>query len=291
MKYFKIGSSVFIYLGIILTLISCRDLVQDQFPDIQKVVVNSIFTSQQEMILHVSFTAKMNDTIFQNIENASIKMYKDDQFVENLIYVGDGCYLSNDLLEENHKYSCEVTVPNQGTYYCSDFLPQKQNITNIKHVKIAGITDEGELYSSVTVNIENQGNERKYYQLIVKEVNEEGYSYVNLAQFTDPVLISEGLPILVFSNENFDGNSYEMTINYTATSFSNYQPIFKPIQVELRSISYHYYQYLKSIYIYQQGIYPDFDNIPTFSNIYSNIQGTYGIFAGYSYYLSDTIIP
>lgn len=280
-----------IILTILTCLFSCRDLVQDQFPDNKEVVINSILSAEQELKLHLSFTAKMNDTLFKVIENATVRFYKDSLYVENLYYVGDGFYLSSNILEEDHKYSCEVQVPNYGTYYCEDFLPKKQCITNLKHVKIAGITDDGEVFSSVSFTFNNQINERKYYQVVIKEITPYDESFVNLALFTDPILISEGLPILAFSNESISGSSYEMTINYTVTSYSNNLPVFKPIQVEFRSISYNYYQYLKKLYLYEQGINPSIDASPTYTNMHSNIEGAYGIFAGFSTCLTDTIFP
>lgn len=280
-----------IILTLLTSLFSCRDLVQDQFPDNKEVVINSILNADQELMLHLSFTARMNDTLFQVIENATVRFFKDSQYVENLYYVGDGFYLSSYILEEDHKYSCEVVVPNYGTYYCEDFLPKKQCITNLKHIKIAGITDEGEVYSSVSLTFNNIVSERKYYQVVLKELNSYGGNSVNLTLFTDPILISEGLPILAFSNESISGSSYEMTINYTVTSYSNNLPVFKPIQVEFRSISYNYYQYLKKLYLYEQGINPSIDASPTYTNMHSNIEGAYGIFAGFSTCLTDTIFP
>lgn len=279
------------YLILIFSFISCRDLVQDQFPEYNKVVINSIFKADKTLELNISITSKVNDTIFKKVENATVKFYKDGQYVENLNYTSEGIYTSTIILEENHKYSCDIDVPNYGKYYCEDFLPKKEIISNIKHTKIAGITDEGEPYSSLQFSFNNDVNERKYYQIVIKEFNSQECNPVNLALFTDPILISEGLPILLFSNENIHGNSYEMAINYYSIFYSNSNPNFNPIQVEFRSISYNYYQYLKKMYLYQQGLNPSIETSLTYSNLHSNIEGGLGIFAGYSTWLSDTIVP
>jgi hypothetical protein len=265
--------------------------VQDQFPEYNKVVINSIFKADKTLELNISITSKVNDTIFKKVENATVKFYKDGQYVENLNYTSEGIYTSTIILEENHKYSCDIDVPNYGKYYCEDFLPKKEIISNIKLTKIAGITDEGEPYSSLQFSFNNDVNERKYYQIVIKEFNSQECNPVNLALFTDPILISEGLPILLFSNENIHGNSYEMAINYYSIFYSNSNPNFNPIQVEFRSISYNYYQYLKKMYLYQQGLNPSIETSLTYSNLHSNIEGGLGIFAGYSTWLSDTIVP
>jgi hypothetical protein len=51
--------------------------------------------------------------------------------------------------------------------------------------------------------------------------------------------------------------------------------------------------YLKQLYLYETGRYPtDVGNgAVTNFNLYSNIEGAYGIFAGYSIAESDTIFP
>jgi len=112
-----------------------------------------------------------------------------------------------------------------------------------------------------------------------------------MIEITDPVLLNEGIPIAVFSNEIIQGNSYNITINYTTGSASSTGTNLFPLILELRSISKNYYQFLKQQYLYERGRYPEFGSAFTSTNLYSNIIGGYGIFAGFSSIQSDTIFP
>jgi hypothetical protein len=62
--------------------------------------------------------------------------------------------------------------------------------------------------------------------------------------------------------------------------------------VELKTISYSYYQYLRQLYLYETGRYPDFSFGPmhTFP-LYSNVTNGMGILAGYSLFRSEIITP
>ncbi|MBK9388775.1 MAG: DUF4249 family protein [Bacteroidetes bacterium] len=65
-----------------------------------------------------------------------------------------------------------------------------------------------------------------------------------------------------------------------------------PVILELRSVSQNYYRFVKQKYLYELGRYPEFMAASTTAfPLYSNINGGYGIFAGYSLVKSDTIYP
>src|SRR5450759_1533839 len=111
------------------------------------------------------------------------------------------------------------------------------------------------------------------------------------------VLLNEGLPIALFSNESIRGNNYSMTLNYFTGSAgrTNGEPLqttLFPLILEVRSVSSNYYHFVKQKYLYEKGRYPEFMAASTTAfPLYSNITGGYGIFAGYSVTKSDTIYP
>jgi hypothetical protein len=62
--------------------------------------------------------------------------------------------------------------------------------------------------------------------------------------------------------------------------------------VEFKTISYHYYQYLRQLYLYNYGRYPDFQFGPYKAfPLYSNVANGNGIVAAYSKYVSEIITP
>jgi hypothetical protein len=88
-----------------------------------------------------------------------------------------------------------------------------------------------------------------------------------------------------------------MLINYftgsaSAVNGGPLQTTLYPLIVELRSVSYNYYQFVKQKYLYELGRYPEFKagSIQAFP-LYSNVTDGYGIFAGYSVLKADTIYP
>jgi hypothetical protein len=128
---------------------------------------------------------------------------------------------------------------------------------------------------------------------------EDHWGIASLKEFSDPVLLAEGLPIAVFSTEKIrestctlkiDYNSGKEIYNilYTTIMMARYYPFF----VEFRAISRQYYQYLKQLYLYDLGRYPEFrfGSYLTFP-LYSNVSGGLGIVAGYSVYRSEIINP
>jgi hypothetical protein len=84
-------------------------------------------------------------------------------------------------------------------------------------------------------------------------------------------------------------------MNYTAgETFINGQWVGEnyPLVVELWTLNEAYYEFLKQNYQYENSRYPIIGsgNQAAISN-FNNIEGAYGINAGYSYVKTDTIYP
>jgi hypothetical protein len=114
--------------------------------------------------------------------------------------------------------------------------------------------------------------------------------------FKDPVLLAEGLPIAVFSTADIQDTTYTMQIDYTTGHVRSIGGVSTttlfPLIVEFKTISYQYYQYLRQLYLYNSGRYPDFQfGAYKAFPLYSNVANGMGIVAGYSKYVSELIIP
>jgi hypothetical protein len=113
----------------------------------------------------------------------------------------------------------------------------------------------------------------------------------------DPVILNEGMPLALFNNELITDTLYTLVLNYTTweASSSNGGPwrtVLYPFVVELRQVTEDYYRFKKQLYLYEEGRYADgIITSMTNANLYSNIENGYGIFAGYSSFVSDTITP
>jgi hypothetical protein len=282
---------------LIFLLPSCREVVQNEFPEItQTPVVNSILKSDSLLVINLSYSASLNFSKIKYIENATIRFFIDDNFAETVINGENGMYISSIRVESGKKYSCEIDIPGHETLKCETTIPLPARILNITHKDLAYTNEEGTVFPSVEITFENNTNTSEYFEIIIKTMrtwdDEQHNIYAWLVGVDDPILINEGLPIAVFGDELITDSIYTMSLNYSTGGASWNIADTYPYIVELRTISYTYYKYLKQLYLFEQAV--NNENLTGSSapmQIYSNIENGYGIFAGYSNYISDTIYP
>ncbi|MBN1116429.1 MAG: DUF4249 domain-containing protein [Bacteroidales bacterium] len=290
-------SKVFV-LGLVILVSSCRKLVSDDFPDFPSVpAINSVLIADSLLTVNLSLTDKIGENILQWVENAQVTIKTNDGLVDTLVYAENGTYKSRLFVQPMNTYSCQVKIPGYNDINCKSDIPETPKIISILHINESGFDEEGTSYSAVKIKFRTNPEALQYYQIGIKLLRGEDVEFAQLEKIVDPILLNEGVPLLIFSNELIEEESYTMTVNYTTGSAhsngNGWQTSLYPFVVELRAISSDYYMFLKSLYLYEKGRYPsDVGNgAVTNFNIYSNIAGGYGIFAGYSYALSDTIYP
>jgi hypothetical protein len=277
---------------------SCRKLVSDDFPDFPKTpVINSIMVTDSLLKVHISLTDKIGDKKISFIDNAQVLVTTNNIEYDTLFYTGNSIYQSKTIVQPLKNYSCQVTIPDYQTIVCNNNIPDTPEILAIQHINYAGRDAEGATYPAVKITFKNNPQESQYFQIAIKLMVYENVEFAQILNITDPVLLNEGIPLTVFSNELIESDSYTMTINYTSGSYTSngngWNTELFPLVIELRSISYDYYMYLKQLYLYETGRYPTDvgSGAVTNFNLYSNIPEGYGIFAGYSWVVSDTIVP
>jgi hypothetical protein len=277
-------NSIILIILIFLLNASCKEFVTSDFPDTEpKVTVNGILHVGDTLRLHLSLSGKIDSQKINFVDDATIDLFIDDKFSEQLIYSGKGNYISKEIVMPNKKYSCKVTVPGFSEVNCSQTIPDATEIIKMENMPFAGKDEYGYPYSSVKITFTNNLNNKKYYEIAIRK----GYFHT----FTDPVLLYEGLPLPLFSNEIIDDTMYTLTLNYTA-GISNYPTNIDtlPFMLELRSVSYDYYCFKKQYYLYEKGTWADgLINMGTAVPLHSNIENGNGIFAGYSSYYSNKI--
>ncbi len=269
-----------------ILLSGCRELVQDEFERFDRVpVVNSVIVAGEEIRVHVSYTGSIGDTTISVVPDADIALYSNGAFAGSMVYDGDGYYSSGTVAEAGNNYSCEIAILGFDVITCEDSLPVAVTATNIKYDKWVGTDVDGRNYSSVTFTFANDPDVSQYFQVVFSTSDRHGEFDITypLLDITDPVISSGGIPIAVFSDENIEDDSYDMTLTFYGTKGT-------PVTMEFRTLSYDYYQYMRKKYLYDLGRYPDdiLSVVPGF-NLYSNIPRGYGIFAGYSVFVTDSI--
>jgi hypothetical protein len=288
----------FVILLILLTQFSCREIVTDEFPGFIPVpTVNSILIAGKPMKVHVSMAEKLDTNKLTLVNDADISLYIDGNYAENLIPDENGIYFSSSIVEPLRSYKLEVNIPGYKTITCTEIMPSPSPIFNIIHTSNAGKDEEGMIYPSVTLSFKTNPSERQFFEIVLRTFQYRYEKLATLKKITDPVLLSEGLPLTIFSNEIIRDSVYTMTINYFTGSagFSGNEPYHTslyPMIIELRSCSGDYYRFVKQKHLYDKGRFPEFLAASTNAfPLFSNIPGGYGIFAGYSVVVSDTLFP
>ena len=282
----------------LLASTSCRKLVQSDFPVFKQVpTVNSFLKAESLLKVHISLASKLDTNELKGLDNVQVQLFVDDVFKEFLTLTGNGFFTSKTLVEPLIKYECRVDIPGYETVSCSNTIPKPSHLRDIIHISVAGKDQEGMTYPAVKFTFSNTKNEKSYYEARIRLIEFGSEQIADIYNIVDPVLLNEGLPLSVFSNELITDTAYTMTINYFtgSASSSNGEPMtttLYPFILEVRSISYDYYQFARQKYLYDTGRFPEFGLSSNQAfQLYSNVKNGYGIFAGYSAVISDTITP
>jgi hypothetical protein len=295
----KSGVRLLTIILVCLTSQSCHEKISWDFPDFEPVpTVNSFIVAGKHIWIHVSLAGKFDTAPIKPIENATVELYVDGEYAETLGYVGDSFYKSGIIAQTQKEYMCKVIVPSFPIASSTCIIPNPENILGIEHINKAGVDEEGVPYPAVKVTFSNNPNALTYFEIVISLIREEYISKPDLLNIIDPVLLNEGLPILVFSNELLESESYTMTINYTTggaehTDQAGWQAQLYPIRVELRTVCHSYYRYARQLYLYENSNDDPFLNSGILSSfqLYSNVDNGYGIFTGYSVVESEIIYP
>lgn len=282
-----------------LLFFSCRDLVTDQFPDFDTSPVVNAFLVEGEVIkVHVSLAEKLDTNRLRNVDKAEVELFVEGQYTGKAEYSDRGWYLSDIVVEAAKTYKCRVSISGFETVQCEQTLPTKPAIVSIKHINIAGKDEEGVSYPAISLAFDNLPGQKLYFEVQLRSIQNSGYiRNCGIQPIVDQVILNEGLPIPLFSNESILDSVYNLYLNYTTFYSSSqnegvWRTVLYPLVVELRSVSYDYYRYKKQLYLYNEGRMADgIINSMINTSLYSNVDGGYGVFASYSYALSDTINP
>ncbi len=299
MNKVKIVLNNFLVVVSVMILGSCHHKVDWEHPDFEpKPTINSFLVEGSPIRAHVSLAVDYGPEESPVVDNAQVNLYIDGSHAETLTHDEDGFYQSSLVAEAGREYRCEVAIPGYPPAVATTSIPMPQTIVDVEHINNAGVDEEGVTYPALKVTFTNSSNKATYYHLAILLMQRDYHSYINPFYINDPVLLNEGLPITVFSNQAIEGDSYTMTINYTTGSASSingsgWVTNLYPLIVELRTVTEHYYQYAKTLHLYETANDDPFftgNSILPF-NIHSNVENGYGIFAGYSKVATDTIYP
>lgn len=286
---------------IFIVLVSCIKEAKIIIPDHEpKIVVNSLFSPDTLLQVYVGLTSSMQD-VPPPISNAVITVYKNGNTIGAFEYLGEGWYRSFHYPEEGADYKIEVSVPGFDMVWAESEVPLfPELIENPYAMRV------GELYVAQTlrlvydtyINFNDDPNKRNYYE--IWGYNHFGANY-DPELFDDPSIKMDSdldmiytIKSLVFTDKLFNGEEKLVKASFYGSVSPN-TVWFSPLKITFQSISEDYFNYRKSLHRHLH-----LQNTATHVNypvtllflgepyeLYSNVVGGYGVFAGFNGRLLD----
>jgi len=276
------------YLIFLIIIQACTKIIDIDIPEHEeKIIVNSFFTDGRPVKVHLTKSISVLEDSIPLCENAFIQLLENNTVIDTLNRNGD-FYYSDVIPEVAKEYSLIISVPGMDSVICHDVIPEKVLIQSYKLADSVMIQEDGLVIMQFEFNFQDPPG-LNYYEI---SMNVDP-KYLWFMKNTDPVLVSSGLldyepKTLIFTDNLFEDKSISIKVNYAVEAY-----IFPRIgdgpeyrynlNVSFRSISESYYLYRQKQIVYQYGLYSDvFTGSSEPVQLYSNITGGYGIFAGYS---------
>jgi len=267
-----------------------------------KLVINSYITPDSLMDFYVNKTADMIDTLYA-IKQGSIEIWEDNKLLETLTTHKNGYFKSSYKPKIDRTYNIIVKADGMQAK-AQTVIPDSTHITGLSYIYPAGEAFDtyfvGE-YAQLFITIDDP-IEENYYELFVLGYTPAENKYnLGYIRSNNHIITAEGDAYttrrLLFSDRLFNGEKIILnteTIDVTQARPTYIEGSFFTVAV-LRTVSKEYYLYHKTLlaHIYNQGII-DLNTIEAISkmqltgtpvDVYSNIEGGYGIFAGYSTFI------
>ena len=302
----KLNSCIGLAVSISLLLLQgCLKLVSDEFPHFpEKPTVNAFLRAGDSLQVNLTFATTIDTSDIKVVDNAKIELYVDNQFVQELKYINNGNYKSTTIVEPGKEYKCIIIVPGSDTIKCRQLVPDITPVLKVEYIDSAGFDEESNVYYAFKLTFPNDKTKDNYFEIDHKNIIEKSddntpvtYSSKYMVAVEDPVFLNEGINRSIFSDELLQDPTYTIHYNF----YRSYNRIMindgvrtknaYPEYIEFRSVSEDYYRYIKQLELYNQGRYSGFEGTLTAFPLYSNIENGYGIFAAYTYALTDTIYP
>lgn len=270
--------------AILTSFQSCRKVIEIDLPPADsKVVVNSFFTDGNPIKVHLSKSIGVLDNIIPECNNATIILLINNVKTDTL-YPDNGYYYSHVLAERRKNYSLIVHVPDMDSVFCEDIIPEKTILQNCICTDSVLIDEDGFIINELKLDFKDYAGPSFYeVELSPKDTVNNYITGLWFKKNTDPVITSTGLldyhpKTLIFSDKMFDGKQCSLKIYFAY----NWEPNFR-LKLFFRSVSESYFKYKEKQIAYLFSLDADiFTGMSEPINLYSNINGGYGIFAGYS---------
>lgn len=290
----------------ILAFTSCIKEFDTPILELPKALtVNCLFNPDSLFKVNVSVTSNMQELPLR-LNDAQIVVYKNGSLIAPFENVGNGWYLSNHYPEVDAHYRIEVWAPNFDTVWAESYVPRYPEIIGQPMCKIFGImTYEGEetLIRDLHFKFKDIDNYNNYYEFFFSRIPNfhkdrlTDQSILNESDL-DAIRLTHSFSIY-FTNNLFHGNEKTVILPGIGSVPTNLDVIdFNVYPLNFSSCSNEYYLYRKSLYrhlnnLNRVGMYfnpLDLLFIGSPQELYTNVNGGRGVFAGYNMRRIEAII-
>ena len=296
----KLNRMVFVFL-IFVFVASCQKEVEVKIPDSKyKIVLNSIMSEDSLFTVSVTRTKKLyaDDNKILSISNATVSIYENGNFIENLKHIENDVYKSTFFKPKNgNTYKVVVKANGFDEASAEEVLIKQANISNITF-KDSALVKENETYAKVSFDIDDPSVVKNYYELEIIIINYfPDYSqqppvdsvrvvFPTYMLITDEALKDNFVPDidgggqdygtsnLQFTDKYFDGKKY--TVNAFVNSYSYTET--DSMLVKVKSVSKSYYEYKRTALEQQNADGPFSEPV----RVYTNVVGGVGVLGSYS---------
>ncbi|WKN31727.1 DUF4249 domain-containing protein [Porifericola rhodea] len=311
-----------IYLLLIMLLMACESVVTIDVPqEPSRLVLNSIINEDAYIEVFLSRSKYvLSNSQLEAVDGAEIMLEEDGQVIARLeanrTSTLSGVYTTDYKPKAGNTYTLKASHPDFNSVESSTTIPVVVPIHTLKYdttvyedsyydYNDSLVTKRYVSLDDIWLGISDPPEEENfyeivlyhYYQEVVEMYDEEGnYQGYDTVDYAIPVYITSDDPVvsendffedsgyvgssLLFSDEIFNGKTYTIHFeeSYGSVYYSNKEQENEYL-LQLRSLNKSQYQYLRSIDLqYDTEGNPFSEPAP----VYNNIEGGYGIFAGYS---------
>lgn len=290
---------IYIFLFGLASFYACEKEIDISIPDRErKIVINSLFTANEPLSVNLTKSLSILDRAdIVYLNDATVDLYTNNQFMEHLIFQSDGNYSGNILLQPAIDYKIVVNR-NGNIATANNSIPNPVNIISIDTGSIRLFDYD---YLQCLIEFEDPAEEVNYYMLSANEKHTDIYEYydydldslfVDTMEFSSSFFESDDIIIenWIYINENsyalftdnlIDGKSYSINIRFERGSNGYYDSGVDSSKIvfSLFSVSEAYFRYFKTFALHRESYENPFAE-PV--QVFTNIENGLGVFAGFS---------
>lgn len=220
-----------------LFMISCEKVIplNIEYRD-PRLVVNSMLMQDSLIKLDLSCSRIIIDNAeVKPVNNATVKLYENGNFLENLSETSSGIYISTYLAESGKTYSFEIEAPDYEPITCETQVPYAQPIISIDTSRGQGEYNEEVLQFRLKFKLD--ATKKQYFMLRVRshfpnEQDDDDYHYYYqdyvYLNSNDVIVESNGYDTgLLFSDRLINTDTYTITGSADSYFYDTVKLIFQ----------------------------------------------------------------